>query len=178
MIMPSSPGLSKRPHSLGISKKVAYEQFSTSFWKRQLRVTMKHYWKVDIGLSESANKFDLGWPWRWHFKVMKLKMSRIVLTVAPRPSVPKDKSVCHCPVNKSAPWPLVLKDFRVNFKVTNAKISSRPRKWKSHVASHRWKLDPSLPSDFYFNSITLTVTKIKLTPWVGYPRNSWASCLR
>ncbi len=25
-------------------------------------VTMKHYWEVDIGHSESANKFDLGWP--------------------------------------------------------------------------------------------------------------------
>ena len=23
-------------------------------------VTMRHYWEVDIGLSESANKFDLG----------------------------------------------------------------------------------------------------------------------
>ena len=38
-------------------------------------VTMRDYWEVDISLSESANKFDLGWPWRGHFKVTKVKIA-------------------------------------------------------------------------------------------------------
>ena len=83
-------------------------------------VTMKHYWEVDIGLSESAKKFDLGWPWRGHFKVTKVKMARIISTVAPRPGVPIDKYVHHCPTNKSAPWPWLT--FSGHFKVTNVKI--------------------------------------------------------
>ena len=41
-------------------------------------LTMKHYWEVDIELSESANKFDLGWPWRGYFKVKKVKVACIV----------------------------------------------------------------------------------------------------
>jgi hypothetical protein len=78
-------------------------------------VTMRHYWEVDVDLSESAKQFDLGWPWQGHFKVMKVKMEHIFSTVAPRPGVPIDKYVYNCPVNKSAPWPLTSLTFKGSF---------------------------------------------------------------
>ncbi len=61
-------------------------------------VTMKHYREVDIARSESAKM----WPWvtlKRSLKVTKVKLARIVLTVAPRPRVPTDKNVHHWPVN-------------------------------------------------------------------------------
>ena len=36
-------------------------------------VTMRHYFELHIGLSESGKKFDLGWLRRGHFKVTKVK---------------------------------------------------------------------------------------------------------
>ena len=49
-------------------------------------VTMKQNWEVDIGLSECAKQYDLDYLEEvLAFKVTKVKMSRICVTVAPRP---------------------------------------------------------------------------------------------
>jgi hypothetical protein len=93
---------------------VTFVNCGQTVWDRPM-VTMRHYWEVDIGLSESANKFDLGWPWRGHFKVMKVKMARIVWTVDRWPRVPIDKKCSPCPASKSAPWPLTLIDLQGSF---------------------------------------------------------------
>ena len=66
-------------------------------------VTMKHYWEVDVGLSESAMTFDLGCPLRGFFQVTKVTVAHIISTVAPRPGVPIHKHVHHCPINKITP---------------------------------------------------------------------------
>ena len=58
-------------------------------------VTMKHYWEVDIGLSESAKNR----PWMTFSKV---QIERSILTVAPRPKASIDKNVHRCPLNESA----------------------------------------------------------------------------
>ena len=91
-------------------------------------VTMKHLRQDDIGISESAINFDRGWPWRGHFKVTKVKMVRIVLTVAPRPRVPIDKNVHHCQINKinklinkNASWPLTFVDLYGSFQGRESK---------------------------------------------------------
>jgi len=83
---------------------------------------MKNYWEVDIGLSE----FDLGWPWRGHFKVTKVTMACIVLTVAPRPRVPLNKMFTIAQLIKVHVdlWPWLT--FRGH---------SRSRMWKSHISS-------------------------------------------
>ena len=49
--------------------------------------SMKHYLEVDIGLSQPAKHFDLGWPWRCHFKIMKVNIQCSGLAVAHRPKV-------------------------------------------------------------------------------------------
>jgi hypothetical protein len=43
---------------------------------------MEYHWELGPGGSESAVIFDLGLPLRDHLKVMKVKNSRIVLTIA------------------------------------------------------------------------------------------------
>ena len=65
-------------------------------------IKKKDYWEVDIGLSESASKIDLGCPSTGHFNVTKVKAERIVKTVAPKSRAPMNKKVQHCPISKSA----------------------------------------------------------------------------
>jgi hypothetical protein len=69
--------------------------------------------EINIGLPQSAEN----WPWMTvkHFKVTKVKMAHIVLTVAPRPRVPIDENVHHCQANKNAAWPLTLIDLLGSF---------------------------------------------------------------
>jgi len=57
--------------------------------------------EVDIGLSESANNLTSGDLEEVIFKVTKVQLTLIVLTVAPRPWVHRhtDKNVHHCPIN-------------------------------------------------------------------------------
>ncbi len=69
------PWLTLRGHSKVMNVKIAY---IFCMVRDKHVVTMKHYWEVDIGLSESAKTFDLGWPWQGHFNVTKVKMARIV----------------------------------------------------------------------------------------------------
>ena len=45
-----------------------------------------------------------------------MKIERSVLTVAPRPMVPINKNVHHCPLSKRAPSPLTLNDLSRSFK--------------------------------------------------------------
>jgi len=113
---------------------------------------MKHYWEVDIGLSESARKFDLGWPWTGHFKVTKVKMARIVLSVAPMPKVHIDTNVHHHTVSKSASWPLTLINLY-------GSLQGHTQIWhwmtftglfQDHESEKRmWRLTARLPSDTY-----------------------------
>ena len=62
-------------------------------------VTMKHLREVDIGLSESAHKFDLGCPSGSHFEGQESEIVRI-LTVASRLKVPINKNVHGCPLRQ------------------------------------------------------------------------------
>ena len=77
---------------------------------------MKHYLEVDIGLSVFDKKCDLEWPWSGHFRAIKVKIERSVLTIAPRPMV----HVHSCTLRKSASWPVISTDFyRGQLKVAN-----------------------------------------------------------
>jgi len=83
---------------------------SVCYNRERVRDSMKQLFEVYIGLSESAIKFDLKWPWRNHFKVMKMKMTRSILMVAPRPRVSIDKNVHYCPIilTFDLDWPLKI----------------------------------------------------------------------
>ena len=66
-------GLAVFEHAVADLADLPYVQYYTnigsSFRKlqgRPMMIIMKHYWQVDIGLSKSANKIGLGWPWRGH----------------------------------------------------------------------------------------------------------------
>ena len=74
----SWPWLTFRGHFTVTNVKIAYDFLMV---RNKHVVTMKHYWEVDIGLSESAKKFDLGWPWTGHFKVTKMKIAYGVSSV-------------------------------------------------------------------------------------------------
>jgi len=64
---------------VGIARVLSVCRLSVTIvnWGQTVRgrpmVTMRHYLEVDIGLSESATKFDLGWPSRGNSKVTKVK---------------------------------------------------------------------------------------------------------
>ena len=85
-------------------------------------VTMKHLWEVYIGLSESINKFNSGWPWLRHLKVTKVKIKRGVLTVASRPILSIDKmfTIAHLVKLRHDLWPWVT--FRAHLKVTKRAV--------------------------------------------------------
>ena len=70
-----------------------------------------YYWWCEISSFQNPEKIDFGRPWWCLFKVTKVKMTRIVLTVAPRPRMPVNKNLHLCQINKSASWPLVLIDL-------------------------------------------------------------------
>ncbi len=127
---------------------------------------MKHYWEVDIGLSESANKFDLGWPWRGHFKVMKVKLTRIVLAVAPRPWVHINKNVHHCPINKSASWSLALIDLYGSLQGHTQSLHwmTFTRLYQDHETENRmWRLMPE--NGNHACHWTLRTPNLILWPW-------------
>ena len=161
------PWMTFRGHFKVTNVKIPYIFFMV--WDKHV-VTMKHYWEVDICLSESANKFDLGWPWRGHFKVTKVKMARIAY----------GQNVHRCSLSKSASWPL--------------EVIWRSRMWKSPVSSWWCDVrDNHMVTVKHYSEVDIGLSEsankfdlgwpwrgrfkvTDLAPWVGHPSNSWASC--
>ena len=88
-------------------------------------VSMRHYWEVDIGLSESAKNLTLddlekvilrSWKWKWPVSSKRLLLG---------PGGQSEQNVHHCRLTKSAPWPLTWSDL--------LGVIWRSRMWKSPI---------------------------------------------
>jgi hypothetical protein len=102
--------------------------YNRELWTNDARETWHEtcIWEIDIGLSESAIKYDIWLSWRvrvkGHFKVTKVKTVRIVLTVALGPGCVFTKIFTIAQLIKVYIdiWPWLT--FRGHLKVTNVKI--------------------------------------------------------